>query len=73
MAITPQDDVATTARRSRSGSNKRRLDALVGVRFETSDKEALNEHARRLGFKNAQHLILTRLEDDLAAARELAS
>lgn len=73
MVSTTQDDVVTDVRRSRSGSNKRRLDALVGVRFENADKEALHEHARRLGFKNAQHLILTRLEDDLVAARELAS
>lgn len=73
MADAAQNGDGEGVRKSRSGTNKRRLDALVGVRFHSADKKALDQHARRLGFKNAQHLIVTRLEDDLAAARELAS
>lgn len=67
--------VDATRRSHRSGTNKRRLNGLVGVRFETTDHvQALNAHAQRLGFKNAQELILARLQDDMAAVtKELAS
>lgn len=73
MSDGTKPDAMTAPRKNRSGTNKRRLDALVGVRFQTSDKEALSEHARRLGFKNAQDLIYARLQDDLVAARKQAS
>lgn len=72
MAGTEQNDSLTAARR-RSGSETRRRDALLQLRMETADREALGEHARRLGFKNAQDLVWSRLEADLSEARELAS
>ncbi|MGJ6127480.1 hypothetical protein QN239_33405 [Mycolicibacterium sp. Y3] len=66
---------AGSTKQGRSGTNKRRLNGLVGVRFETSDQvQALNAYAVRLGFKNAQQLILDRVERDLAEAlKELDS
>ncbi|CAN5621484.1 hypothetical protein BH09ACT8_BH09ACT8_50710 [soil metagenome] len=62
-----------TSARSRSGSETRRRDALLQLRMARGDREALAEHARRLGFKNAQDLVWSRLEADLVEARQIAS
>ena len=73
MASDDQRDELATSRRGRSGSETRRRDALLQLRMATADREALGEHARRLGFKNAQDLVWSRLEADLAEARQVAS
>ncbi|WP_373230569.1 hypothetical protein [Mycobacterium marinum] len=64
---------ALSTRRGRSGSEKRQRDALLQLRMAKGDREALGAHARRLGFKNAQDLVWSRLEADLAEARQVAS
>lgn len=63
----------TAAPRGRSGSETRRLDALLQLRMAKGDREALGVYAKHLGFKNAQDLVWSRLEADLAEAREIAS
>lgn len=66
-------DGESSARRGRSGSETRQLDALLQLRMPKGDREALNTYARHLGFKNAQDLVRSRLEADLVEARQVAS
>lgn len=63
----------SSMRRGRSGSETRQLDALLQLRMPKGDRDALGAYARRLGFKNAQELVRSRLEADLAEARQIAS
>ncbi|GAT01867.1 uncharacterized protein RMCFA_1979 [Mycolicibacterium fortuitum subsp. acetamidolyticum] len=60
----------SSTRRGRSGSETRQLDALLQLRMPKGDRDALGAYARRLGFKNAQELVRSRLEADLAEARQ---
>lgn len=70
--MTHNEDV-DSQRRARSGSETRQLDALLQLRMPRGDREALSAYARRLGFKNAQDLVRSRLEADLVQARQIAS
>lgn len=70
--MTLGEDGGSSVRRGRSGSETRQRDALLQLRMAKFDRDALGEYARQLGFKNAQDLVWTRLEADLAEARQIA-
>ena len=70
--MTLGEDGSSSVRRGRSGSETRQRDALLQLRMAKIDRDALGAYARQLGFKNAQDLVWTRLEADLAEARQLA-
>lgn len=63
-----QQGAATAAgqRKSRSGSENRKLPATLTMRMTEQARAKLDEVAREQGFKNAKALVMFRLQDDLA-------
>lgn len=51
--------------KNRSGSETRRLRAKFQMRMTEEQRAALDESARRLGFKDAKELVMFRLQSDL--------
>lgn len=54
-------------RKSRSGSENRRLSANFQMRMTQPARAKLDEAARRQGFKDAKALVMFRLREDLDA------
>jgi hypothetical protein len=54
--------------KSRSGSETRRLKAKFQMRMTEQQRTALDESARRQGFKDAKELVMFRLQPDLVGA-----
>mgnify|MGYP000858071400 FL=1 len=55
-------------KKRRSGSEKRQQNAKFQMRMTEEQRIALDEAARRNGFRDAKELVMFRLEQDLIAA-----
>lgn len=55
-------------KKRRSGSEKRQQSAKFQMRMTEEQRLALDEAARRHGFRDAKELVMFRLQQDLAAA-----
>ncbi len=55
-------------KKRRSGSEKRQQNAKFQMRMTEEQRVALDEAARRNGFRDAKELVMFRLEQDLIAA-----
>ena len=62
----PAPTSAVPQRKSRRGTEKRRLSAQFTMRMSEEARAKLDEAARAQGFKDAKALIMFRLRDDLA-------
>ena len=56
-------------RASRSGSERRRQQAILQMRMHEEVRAALEESARRQGFKDTKDLVMARLQSDIAMVR----
>jgi hypothetical protein len=56
-------------RKSRSGSETRQQNATLQMRMHEDVRDAVEESARRQGFKDAKALVLHRLQPDIALVR----
>ena len=63
---------AAPPRKSRRGSENRRMSAQFTMRMTAQARAKLDEAARSQGFKDAKALVMFRLRDDLGP-RELVS
>lgn len=66
---TEASSVEQAPRKSRSGSETRRRDSLIGMRVTTPDRTALDAIARLEGFKSAQEYMWSLAAPKIEAAR----
>jgi len=59
---------ADAQKKRRSGSENRQQTAKFQMRMTAEQRIALDEAARKNGFRDAKELVMSRLQQDLAAA-----